>query len=75
MYWKKTLQSIGNPPTTSTWISVGDRENDIYDFYHIVQKKTLQENHIYNVFLAYAILQFERKKHRLKSPEKSFTSH
>ena len=32
MHWEKTLQSIGNPPSNSTWISVGDRGNDIFNF-------------------------------------------
>jgi hypothetical protein len=35
------------------------------------RKKSLQENHIYNVFLAYAILQFQRKKNKLKNPEQA----
>jgi hypothetical protein len=35
------------------------------------RKKDLQEKHIYNVFLAYAILQFERKKNRFKNPEEA----
>ncbi len=34
-------------------------------------KRFRQENHIYNVFFAYIILQFERKKYRLKSPKKA----
>lgn len=33
------------------------------------RKQILQKNHIYNVFLAYTILQFERKKYKLKNPE------
>lgn len=33
------------------------------------RKQIRQENHIYNVFLAYAILQFERKKYKLRNPE------
>ena len=32
-------------------------------------KRSRQENHIFNVFFAYIILQFERKKYKLKSPE------
>nr|MBA3752395.1 transposase [Candidatus Dependentiae bacterium] len=35
------------------------------------RKKTLQEKHIYNVFLAYMILQFERKKNKFKNPERA----
>ncbi len=32
-------------------------------------KRSRQENHIFNVFFAYIIIQFERKKYKLKSPE------
>ncbi len=35
------------------------------------RKKSLQENHIYNVFFAYAILQLQRKKNKLKNPEQA----
>jgi SRSO17 transposase len=35
------------------------------------RKRSLQENHIYNVFLAYAILQFERQKHKFKNIEQA----
>jgi hypothetical protein len=35
------------------------------------RKKSSQENHIYNVFLAYAILQLERKKNKFKNPEEA----
>ncbi len=35
------------------------------------RKKTLQEKHIYNVFLAYMILQFERKNKKFKNPERA----
>ncbi len=38
------------------------------------RKKSLQENHIQNVFVAYAILQFERKKGKLKNPEEALHS-
>ncbi len=38
------------------------------------RKKSLQENHIYNVFVAYAILQLERKKGKLKNPEEALLS-
>lgn len=30
--WLDTLKSIGRPPPTSQWVSVGDRGNDIYDY-------------------------------------------
>lgn len=33
------------------------------------RKQLSQKNHVYNVFFAYIILQFERKKKRLKNPE------
>lgn len=33
------------------------------------RKRVRQEHHIYNVFFAYIMLQFERKKRRLKTPE------
>jgi SRSO17 transposase len=33
------------------------------------RKKTMQKNHISNVFFAYAILQLERKNRKLKTPE------
>jgi DDE superfamily endonuclease len=35
------------------------------------RKKYAQENHIYNVFFAYAILQAERKKMKCKTPEEA----
>lgn len=31
--WLDTLKAIGPPPGGQQWISVGDRANDIYDFY------------------------------------------
>lgn len=34
-----------------------------------VQNQSAQENHIRNVFFAYALLQIEKKKHRLKNTE------
>ncbi len=38
------------------------------------RKKTLQENHLLNVFFAYAFLQYERKKNRLKNVESAMKS-
>jgi Transposase DDE domain len=35
------------------------------------RKKISQENHIYNVFFAYTILQFERRKKKFKCPEEA----
>ncbi len=31
--WLKSLKAIGKPPAGSTWISVGDRANDIFEFF------------------------------------------
>src|SRR3989442_2164600 len=30
--WLNTLKAIGRPPVNSRWISVGDRNNDIYEY-------------------------------------------
>lgn len=32
-HWLKTLKNIGSPPEGCTWVSVGDRGNDIYEFF------------------------------------------
>lgn len=32
-YWLKTLKRIGPPPEDSVWVSIGDRGNDIYEFF------------------------------------------
>jgi hypothetical protein len=31
--WLKNLKAIGSPPENCTWVSVGDRANDIYEFF------------------------------------------
>jgi hypothetical protein len=31
-HWFKTIKSIGTPPEEATWVSIGDRGNDIYEF-------------------------------------------
>jgi hypothetical protein len=31
--WLKTIKSIGAPPERARWVSVGDRANDIYEFF------------------------------------------
>jgi hypothetical protein len=32
-FWLRTLRAIGSPPPGSKWVSVGDRGNDIYEFF------------------------------------------
>lgn len=32
-HWLKTLQNLGPPPEGKRWISIGDRGNDIYEFF------------------------------------------
>lgn len=32
-HWFKTLQNIGRPPGGERWVSIGDRGNDIYEFF------------------------------------------
>lgn len=31
--WLKTLRAMGSPPKGCTWVSVGDRANDIFEFF------------------------------------------
>ena len=31
--WLKNLKNIGSPPDDCTWVSVGDRTNDIYEYF------------------------------------------
>jgi hypothetical protein len=37
-HWLKTLQSIGSPPKGEKWVSIGDRANDIYEFFDGINK-------------------------------------
>jgi hypothetical protein len=37
-HWLKTLKSIGSPPEGCKWVSVGDRGNDIYEFFCGIKK-------------------------------------
>jgi len=37
--WLKNLKTIGSPPEGSLWVSVGDRANDIYEFF--IESKAL----------------------------------
>lgn len=32
-HWLKTLKAIGTPPSECKWVSIGDRGNDIYEFF------------------------------------------
>lgn len=32
-HWLKTIKSIGSPPEGCRWVSIGDRGNDIYEFF------------------------------------------
>lgn len=37
-HWLKTLKNIGSPPEGCKWVSVGDRGNDIYEFFIGIEK-------------------------------------
>ena len=37
-HWLKTLKNIGPPPKGVKWVSIGDRGNDIYEFFSGLEK-------------------------------------
>lgn len=37
--WSRTLKAMGSPPSGQTWVSVGDRANDIYEFFRDARKQ------------------------------------
>jgi Transposase DNA-binding/Transposase DDE domain len=72
MFWEKTLQSIGNPPNDSTWISVGDRGNDIFNFLYYCS--TTNWNYLIRVTQNRCIITSSNEKHCLKDYMRNLSS-